>query len=116
MKVRFQADADFNEDIVKGVLRRVPEIDFQTAGNAGLEGIKDREVLDIAATQGRILVTHDRRTMPKHFGEFILEKECPGVFMVSKRADVREVIDAIVLIWAASEADEYRNSIIAIPF
>jgi hypothetical protein len=31
VKIRFQADADFNEDIVMGVRRRMPEIDFQTA-------------------------------------------------------------------------------------
>ena len=39
MKVRFQADADLNEDIVSGVLRRVPEIDFQTANEAELESL-----------------------------------------------------------------------------
>ncbi len=41
MKIKFQADADLNEDIVTGVLRRVPEIDFQTATEAGLIGIPD---------------------------------------------------------------------------
>jgi hypothetical protein len=39
VKVRCQADADFNEDIVTGVLRRVPEIDFQTAHEAQLKGL-----------------------------------------------------------------------------
>ena len=32
MKVRFQADADLNEDIVSGVIRSQPGVDFQTAG------------------------------------------------------------------------------------
>ena len=36
MKLRFQADADLNEDIVKGVLRREPGIDFRTATSEGL--------------------------------------------------------------------------------
>jgi hypothetical protein len=36
MKVRYQADADFNKDILNGVLRRVPEIDFKTATEANL--------------------------------------------------------------------------------
>ena len=69
MKVRFQADADLNEDIVNGVLRRAPEIDFQTARDANLAGVKDLEVLAIAAREKRILVTHDRRTMPQAFAE-----------------------------------------------
>ena len=62
MKIRFQADADFNEDIVSGVLRRLPEIDFQTASEAGLASLSDPEVLAKAAVEGRILITHDRKT------------------------------------------------------
>jgi predicted nuclease of predicted toxin-antitoxin system len=62
--VRYQADADLNQAIVTGVLRREPKVDFQTAFAAGLEGVKDLEVLAIAAQQKRILVSHDRKTMP----------------------------------------------------
>lgn len=49
MNIRYQADADLNQAIVTGVLRRKPTIDFQTAFAAGLEGVKDLEVLAIAA-------------------------------------------------------------------
>lgn len=61
MKIRFQADADLNEDIVSGVRRREPSIDFQTASEAGLKGLHDAIVLELAAREGRILVSHDRR-------------------------------------------------------
>lgn len=54
MNIRYQADADLNQAIVTGVLRRKPTIDFQTAFAAGLEGVKDPEVLAIAAQQGRV--------------------------------------------------------------
>lgn len=47
MKVKFQADADLNEDIVTGVFRQIPEIDFQTAKEAGLKGIPDENVLKL---------------------------------------------------------------------
>lgn len=79
MKIRFQADENFNEDIVSGVLRRIPEIDFQTSGEANLENLTDFEVLAAAASEHRVLVTHDRRTMPFHFGRFI-ETEVSPVF------------------------------------
>src|SRR5687768_16013818 len=115
MRLKFQADADLNEDIVKGVWRRVPEIDFKTATVACLEGLNDIEVLHQAARENRILVTHDRRTMPLQFGEFVTDHECPGLLLVSKRTGVREVIDDIVLIWSASEADEYLNRMTTIP-
>ncbi len=44
MNIRYQADADLNQAIVTGVLRREPGIDFQTAFAAGLEGLKDQEL------------------------------------------------------------------------
>ena len=55
MKPRFQADADFNEDIVSGILRRIPEIDIQTASEAGFESLSDSEILAIAANDGRYI-------------------------------------------------------------
>jgi len=70
VKPQFQADADLNEDIVKGVLRREPKVDFRTATSARLRGLSDLEVLTIAAEEGRILVSHDRKTMPRTFAQF----------------------------------------------
>ncbi len=71
MKIRFQADADLNEIILTALLRREPSIDFQTATTAGLSGRSDTDVLALAADRGRLLVTHDRRTMPNHFAAFV---------------------------------------------
>ena len=71
MPIRFQADADLNQIIVSAVVRRVPAIDFRTATTAGLAGLKDREVLAATADDGRVLVTHDQATMPRHFREFV---------------------------------------------
>ena len=64
MRIRFQADADLNQAILQGTIRREPTIDFQTANEAGLSGLNDPEVLAIASNDGRTLVTHDHRTMP----------------------------------------------------
>ncbi|MBV6626283.1 MAG: DUF5615 family PIN-like protein [Rivularia sp. (in: Bacteria)] len=69
--IKFQADADLKQAIVTGTIRRQPSIDFQSANAAGLEGKKDPQVLAIAAQEDRILVTHDRKTMPAAFGNFI---------------------------------------------
>jgi predicted nuclease of predicted toxin-antitoxin system len=67
--VRFQADADLKQAIVTGTVRKQPNLDFRSAYGAGLEGKKDQEVLAIAAQDSRVLVTHDRKTMPTEFGE-----------------------------------------------
>jgi predicted nuclease of predicted toxin-antitoxin system len=115
MRPRFQADADFNEEIVSGLLRNHHNMDFQTAQEAGLRGLPDPEVLARAADDRRILVTHDRRTMPFHFAEFIQRRESPGVIIISQRVSVRRAMDELALVWEASEAEEWTNLIIELP-
>ena len=115
MTVRFQAAADLNAEIVIGVLRREPSIDFQTADEANLRQVPDPEVLALAAQENRILVTHDRRTMPRHFADFILHHSSPGVFIIAQTVSVRAAIEDLLLVWAASESEEWRNLIVELP-
>jgi hypothetical protein len=115
LRIRFQADADLDEDIVNGLRRREPSLDFQTALEGGLESLGDREVLALAASQGRVLVSHDRKTMPRHFGEFILVAKSPGLLIVSQRTPTSVVIEELLLIWTASEAEEWVNRIAVVP-
>ena len=115
MKVRFQADADLNQILLKATLRREPSIDFQTANFAGLVSRSDTEVLRIAARDGRVLVTHDRTTMPKHFAEVVMTSTSAGVIVVPQKMAVNAVVDDLVLIWAASESEEWVNRIQSLP-
>lgn len=115
MRIRFQADADLNQIIVKATLRLEPSIDFQTAQAAGLAGLSDAEVLKLAADQGRILVSHDRKTMPAHFSKFILSQSSPGLIIVSQKLPVSQVADDLLLIWSASEPQEWVNRIRSLP-
>lgn len=99
MRIRFQADADLNQSIVVGLLRRLPEVD----------------VLALAARDGRVLVTHDKSTMPTHFGEFIRTRQSPGVVVVLQSMPVGTVLDELTLIWGASQASEWANRIAFLP-
>jgi hypothetical protein len=116
VKVRFQADADLNEDIVTGVLRREPEVDFQTATAAGLRFLSDLDVLSLAAREGRILVSHDRRTMPQAFAKFVSSNVSPGLLIVSQKTDLLTAIDELLLVWSASQAEDWTNQLGTIPF
>jgi len=115
MKIRFQADADLNEEIVAGVVRQEPDIDFRTATEANLRGLPDEEVLAYAAQETRILVTHDRRTMPAHFANFIVNQTSPGAFIISQKTSVRDAIKELLLLWSASEQEEWENLIVDLP-
>jgi hypothetical protein len=116
MRGRFQADADLNAEIVAGVpLRREPSIDFQTADEANLRRFSDPEVLTLAAQENRILVTHDRLTMPRHFADFSLHHSNPGVFIIAQTVSTRMAIEKLLLVWAASKSDEWTNLIVELP-
>jgi hypothetical protein len=113
---RFQADSDFRNAIRLGVLRREPAIDFQSAHTAGLDGLTDSEVLGRAAAQNRILISHDENSMPFHFREWISARNIsPGLLMVPQGASSALVIESILTIWIASQADEWRNKILWLP-
>ena len=64
--LRLLIDQDLDHVILRGLLLRVPNLDVITAHQVGLSNASDPEVLAWAAEQERILVTHDRRTMPYH--------------------------------------------------
>jgi predicted nuclease of predicted toxin-antitoxin system len=88
MRVRFQADADLDGRILRGLRRAAPEINIRTASEADLAGLGDPEVLQIAADSGRILVTQDRRTMPRHFARFIASQPSPGVVLLREAISI----------------------------
>ena len=59
-------DENFNNDIVRGVLRRKPDANIVRIQDTGLSGADDAVVLEWAAQQGRVLFTHDASTMIHH--------------------------------------------------
>jgi hypothetical protein len=82
MQVRFQADADPDGRIIRGIRRAFPEIEMRPAAAAGLAGLTDGQVLENAALSGRVLVSQDRRTMPGHFARFVQSHKSPGVMIL----------------------------------
>jgi predicted nuclease of predicted toxin-antitoxin system len=57
--LRLLADENFNGSIIRGLLRRQPEMDVVRVQDVGLSGADDRLVLAWAANEGRVLLTHD---------------------------------------------------------
>ena len=78
-------------------------------------GRSDPEVLAIAARENRILLSHDRATMPAHFARFTESQSSPGLILVSQEIDIGTAIEDLLLIWAASSIEEWRDRIWFIP-
>jgi len=114
--ILFQADADLRVQLVTAVRKHERGIDFASALDSNLQGLSDPEVLDLAASQGRILVTHDRRTRPSYFRRRLDGgKTSPGLFLVSQFAPLRPVVEALILVWAASDPADWQNQVRHLP-
>ena len=62
MMLRLAADENFNNNIVRGLLRQRPGLDIVRIQDVGLSGADDPTVLEWAAQEGRVLLTHDAST------------------------------------------------------
>jgi Domain of unknown function (DUF5615) len=109
MTLRFQADVNLNQIILRAACRREPALDFQTAGTADLAGLPDPEILAQAAEAGRVLVTHDCQTMPRHFAAFITTRQSAGLLLIPQHLPVASAVDDLLCIWSTMDAEEWLN-------
>ena len=118
MTVRFLADEDLKTGIVQGLRSREPAIDILDVKTGGLRGTKDPALLELAAQEGRILITYDRHTMTRHFRDRLhAGKSTPGVFVLpQQQSAIGETIESLLLVWSASQAEEWRDRIVYLPF
>jgi hypothetical protein len=114
--IRFLLDENFNGKIVRGLRARQPNVDMIRVQDMELYGADDPNVLEWAAQEERILLTHDLNTMTKYAAERI-EQELPmaGVILVRDTLPVSKVIDDLLTILGASEASEWKNRIDFLP-
>ena len=115
MSLRFQADADLDPEIGRGLRRREPAIDFLGARGVIPDGTPDPEVLRLAAEAGRVLVSRDVTTMSVHFRRFIEQSESPGLLLITSRRSIGAVIDGLLLVWLNWEPEELRNQLRWVP-
>lgn len=91
-------------------------MDFVSAQEAGLDGVPDPVLLDRAAAEGRVMVSHDRRTMIDHFRDHLAAgKSSPGLLIVSQGSAIGDVVEALLYVWALSDPAELRDQAYYLP-
>jgi predicted nuclease of predicted toxin-antitoxin system len=105
---RYLADDDLNDAIVVGLGRREPAAAFARLRDLGLATWTDPDVLGFAAAENGIVVSHDVNTM-REAANTRLTAGLPmsGLLLASQRTAVSAIIESLLLIWAASEAEEW---------
>jgi len=113
---RFLSDENFNGDIVRGLLLREPNLDLLRVQDVGLRNAEDPDIVSWAISNSRIILTHDRATMPDFFYANMAQGiQMPGMFVVNDRTSTRQIIDEILLITQCSEPKDWENLVLYLP-
>jgi len=114
--LRFLADENFNGDITRGLLLRDPNIDLIRVQDVGLSEAEDTPILEWAAVHNRIVLTHDRATMPDFaYDRIVAGQQMPGVFVLNERMPIRQAIEELLLIDECTEQEEWYNLVVYLP-
>lgn len=114
--LRLLIDQDLDHDVLRGLIRRIPQLDAVTAFELGLSEATDPELLTRAAQEGRVIVTHDRKTMPTHAADIMDEgRNIAGLFVVPRSMPLRQALEDLELLVSCSENDEWVNVVRYLP-
>lgn len=114
--LRWLADENLNNDILRALFRRSPEIDVIRVQDAGLGGADDATILAWAAERDRVLLTHDVSTITLHaYQRAASGAHMPGVFELSRSVSVSEAVEDIVLLTECSHLGEWEGQVRYLP-
>ena len=114
--LRVFVDQDFDHDILRGLRLRLSDLNAVTALQAQLDRKSDPEILAWAAAQNRVVVTHDRNTMPACAYDRVRRGEpVAGVFVVPRDMPVGKAISELEVLIACSLEGEWSQLVVFLP-
>ena len=114
--IRFALDEDFDDRIAEGVLSRNPAIDILDVKKVGMRGASDHEVLEWAAREGRVLLSHDRRTMrPIAENRVSLGLPMSGLIIMPQREYIGQCVNGIIDIHTYEDPEMWDTRVDFLP-
>jgi predicted nuclease of predicted toxin-antitoxin system len=111
--LRLLSDENLNGDIIRGLFLRRPDIDLVRVQDVGLQEVDDPSILAWAAINNRILLTHDRATMPNFaYDRLVAGEAMSGMFVINDRIPTRHVIDELLLVIDCSSQLEWQGVVL----
>ena len=115
-KLRFLADENFNNDLLRALRRRLPDLDVVRAQDTTIAAADDPNLLAWAADQGRILLTHDARTLPGFANERLRAAlPLPGVVVVATSAALGDALEELHIMIEAGDDDDWPDQVRFVP-
>ncbi len=113
---RFLADENFNNDLLRALLRRLPDLDIIRVQDTAIAGADDPTLLAWAADEGRILLTHDARTIPGFaYARLRATLPLPGVVVVAASATIGDALDDLLVMIGARSDEEWPGQAQFVP-
>jgi hypothetical protein len=114
--MRFAADENFDGNILKGLRRRLVDLDIVRVQDTALYQAPDPELLKWTATEERILLTHDVQTIPGYAYERIAQGlSMPGIIAVHRNTPIGTALEELEILIAAGHPEDFENQVIFVP-
>ncbi len=114
--MKLLVDENFRGAIVRGLLRRRPELDLVRVPDVGLGAADDPTILAWAATEDRLVLTHDAATLIGYAYERVAAGQAmPGIIAVRQDLAIGPVLDDLLLLIDASREGEWNGRVIYLP-
>ena len=103
MVVRFATDENVRTPILEGFRTRRPDVDIVRVQDVGMRRAEDPAILGWAASEGRVLLTHDVQTMTGHaYHRVAAGLPMPGLVVIPFKRPIGQAIEDLVLAVEAS--------------
>jgi hypothetical protein len=115
--LRLATDADFNGKALAGIRLRQPDLDIVSVHEVDMSDAPDPDVLEWAATEDRIVISHDRNTMTAHAKRRVAAGlPMPGVFIIHNTSNrLSLIIDEILIVANCSDQHEWTDQVKFLP-
>ncbi|MEX0613640.1 MAG: DUF5615 family PIN-like protein [Pirellulales bacterium] len=114
--LRYLADEDFDNRILRAFRRREPDLDWIRVQDVGLSGCEDESVLQFAAENQRVVLTRDVTTMTAAAYSRVERIEpMPGLIVVPHRMAIGRAVDELIFLAKESASDEWEGQVIWLP-
>ena len=114
--ISFVADEDFDNRILRGLLRRQSSLKIIRIQDTPLAGADDPAIPEWAFREKRVLLTHDVSTMTNYaYRRMRAGEKIAGIVEVPQSMPIGRAIEDILTIATCSYPEEFENQIQYLP-
>lgn len=114
--IKVLTDQNFDGRIIKGLSIRIDELDLVRTEDEGIKHFPDFDLLTWAATEDRVVITHDKKTFDTFaYQKIELGEKMVGVVVVPSSIPIGQAIEHLMILILCSADGELNNRVVWLP-